>query len=114
MKSEKLNFDDNGYLVPYQQLEVDIDTFKTNFVDAFPNSTRRKWLYENYLRFLYRFQDDVFTYFEQWINGSFISQEQNPKDIDIVTFLAFDIFEKRGNKILDEFWKFSLEDQFID
>jgi len=114
MKTKKLVFDNNGYLQPYQPIEVDLETFKFNFVDSFPNSKRRKWLFDNYLRFLYSFQDDVFTYFEQWINGSFISQKQNPKDIDIVTFLDFKVYEKRGDKVLDRFWKFSLEDQFID
>lgn len=114
MKTQKLNFDKNGYLEPYKPLEIDLDTLKANFVDSFPNSKSREWLFNNYLRFLYRFQDKVFTYFEQWINGSFVSQKENPKDIDLVTFLDYRIYEKRGDKILDEFWKFSLEDENLD
>lgn len=114
MKTEKLSFDKHGYLQPYHPIEVDLDTMKSFFVDAFPKSEKRKVLFDNYLRFLYRFQDDVFTYFEQWINGSFISKKENPKDIDLVTFLDYSIYEKRGDKILDQFWKFSLEGQFLD
>ncbi|MEM1120570.1 MAG: hypothetical protein AAGJ18_08970 [Bacteroidota bacterium] len=114
METRKLTFDKNGYLVPYKMIEVDLATLKFNFVDAFPNSKRRQWLFDNYLRFLYKFQDNVFTYFEQWIDGSFISQKENPKDIDLVTFLDYSIYEKRGEKVLNDFWKFSLEDQYID
>ena len=81
---------------------------------AFPNSTTRKRLFENYLRYIYRFQDEVFPFFEQWINGSFVTQKKNPKDIDLVTFLDYEVYEKRGDKVLDKFWSFSLEDEGID
>ena len=114
MQQKKLIFDKQGYLQPYEPIEVDLATLKFNFVDAFPNSKRRRWLFNNYLRFLYRFQDNVFTFFEQWINGSFTTQEPNPKDIDVVTFLEYQVYEKRGDKVLDKFWKFSLEDQYLD
>lgn len=110
----KITFDENGYLYPYEPIEVDLDILKTNFVDAFPNSESRQWLFNNYLKFLYQFQDEVFTYFEQWIDGSFITQKENPKDIDLVTFLDFEVWETRGEEHLEKFWKFSLEDQCLD
>jgi len=114
MSKTKLIFDKKGYLKPYKVIEVDIDSIKSNFVDAFPNSSTRNYLFENYLRYVYRFQDEVFPFFEQWINGSFVSQKENPKDIDLVTFLDYSVFEKRGDKILDKFWAFSLEEEGID
>lgn len=110
----KLSFDKHGYLFPYDVVEIDLTILKTNFVDAFPNSQTRRWLLNNYLEYIYRFQDEVFPFFEQWINGSFITQKQNPKDIDLVTFLDFEVYEKRGDKRLDKFWAFSLEDKQID
>ena len=81
------SFDQNGNLTPYNQIETDLDALKANFIDAFPTSKTWKILFENYLRFVYRFQDKVFPYFEQWINGSFVNKKENPNDIDIVTFL---------------------------
>lgn len=110
----KLEFDKNGYLKPYQPIEVTLEILQYNFVEVFPNSSPRIELYNNYLRFLYSFQDNVFTFFEQWINGSFTTQNEKPNDIDIVTFLQFDVYEKRGDKVLDQYWKFSLEEQKID
>jgi Family of unknown function (DUF6932) len=111
---KNLTFDENGYLQPYKPIEADLNIFKKYFVDAFPNSERRRLLFDNYLRFLYRFKDEVFPLFEQWINGSFVTQKENPKDIDIVTFLDYKIWERRGAEVLDKFWTFSLEDKFID
>ena len=112
--SKKLIFNEHGHLIPNDIIEIDLSTFKTNFVDNFPNSTTRKQLFENYLRYIYRFQDEVFPFFEQWINGSFVTQKENPNDIDLVTFLDYQVYEKRGDKILDRFWSFSLEEQGID
>ena len=110
----RLQFDDKGYLMPYQPIEVDLETLKSEFVDSFPYSQNRRWLFENYLKFLYRFQDNIFPWFEQWVNGSFISQKNNPKDIDVVTFLDFEVWETRGDESLDPYWTFSLEDEKID
>ena len=114
MLTTHLNFDEYGNLTPYKVIEVDLTTFEAYFVTAFPNSTTRKRLFENYLRYVYRFQDEVFPFFEQWINGSFVTQKENPKDIDLVTFLDYSVYEKRGDKVLDKFWSFSLEDEGID
>ena len=32
----------------------------------------------------------------------------------MVTFLDYEVYEKRGDKVLDKFWSFSLEDEGID
>ena len=114
MLNTTLNFDEFGNLTPYQAIEVDVDTLEAYFVTAFPKSTTRKRLFENYLRYIYRFQDEVFPFFEQYINGSFVTKKENPKDIDIVTFLDYEVYQKRGDKVLDKFWSFSLEDDGID
>lgn len=114
MLTIQLDFDEFGNLTPYEVIETDLATLEAYFVTAFPKSETRKRLFENYLRYIYRFQDEVFPIFEQWINGSFVTQKENPKDIDIVTFLDYEVYEKRGDAILDKFWSFSLEDEGID
>ena len=114
MLRTSLHFDEYGNLKPYESIEVDLATLKAYFVTRFPNSTTRKRLFENYERYLYRFQDKVFPIFEQWINGSFVIQKENPNDIDIITFLDYEVYEKRRDKVLDKFWSFSLEDEGID
>lgn len=109
-----LKFDKNGNLFPYEIIETNLASFQKVFVEAFPDSLTRKKLFENYLRFTYRFQDEIFPFFEQWINGSFVTKKENPNDIDIVTFLDYSVYEKRGDHIIDKFWTFSLENEGID
>ncbi len=80
---------------------------------GFPNSITRKRLFINYLRYLESFKSRVTRNFTQWINGSFISQKENPKDIDLVTFFDFEIYESQ-EPYLDKFWSFSLENEGLD
>jgi len=41
--------------------------------------------------------------FVQWINGSFISNKQNPGDMDFVTLMDFSTFNQHQNAIENEF-----------
>jgi len=109
----ELSFDDNGYLIPYEEIETNLETLKKYFVDAFPNSYTRHLIFNNYEKFIADFQYEIFPHFEQWIGGSFVTKKENPNDIDISTFIDFKIVNLRGKKV-DKFWSFSLEDKLID
>ena len=111
--SRKLKFTDEGYLTPIDGIELDLATFQTTFVDEFPNSQTRHYLFNNYLEYLRLFSRNITPKFEQWINGSFVTQKENPNDIDFVTFIEASIFERR-EKELEAFWSFSLEDEGLD
>lgn len=65
------------------------------------------------MRYIHEFQNRITKNFTQWINGSFISQKENPKDIDFVTFLDHKTYEVQ-EVFLDRFWSFSLEDKGLD
>lgn len=108
-----LQFDENGHLTPYAPIETTLDEFQQVFVDAFPRSTTRKRLFDNYLDWVFDFQRDIFGYFTQWIDGSFVTRKENPNDIDFVTFLDVGIFFKR-EKTLERFWSFNNEDKGLD
>ncbi|MDX2305414.1 MAG: hypothetical protein NW226_21565 [Microscillaceae bacterium] len=109
----ELHFDEQGFLMPYQAIEADLETLEYYFVTQFPNSKTRRRLFVNYLRYNERFRSRVTKRFVQWIDGSFVTQKQNPKDIDMVTFLDYRIFEAQ-EPFLDKFWTFNLEDQGLD
>lgn len=79
-----LTFDSKGLLVPNTIIEASVADLKHYFVDSM----------------------------KQWINGSFVTKTRNPKDIDFVTFIDFDLrmkfyaelrrFEAKGaNDIFD-------------
>jgi len=110
-----LQFDENGHLFPYEAQETTLDEFQAIFVDAFPKSETRKRLFDNYLDWIFDFQRDVYAYFTQWLDGSFVTQKMNPNDLDFVTFLDGRVFEiKEKRKELDRFWSFSNEDKGLD
>jgi hypothetical protein len=109
----KLKFDKNGLLNADEPIKLTLDELAYNFVETFPNSMRRKWLLENYLEFIDNLQQDVFPYFTQWINGSFVTKKQEPKDIDIVTFVDYRIYKSKSIA-MEKFWSFNLEDKGLD
>lgn len=110
-----LQFDQNGYLIPYETHHITLDEFQEVFVDAFPESGTRQRLFDNYLDWIFDFQRDISPYFTQWLNGSYVTQKLNPNDIDFVTFLEGSIFEnKEKHKEMDRFWSFSNEDKGLD
>ena len=80
-----------GFLPPGRHLARVRDVRK-RFVDQFPESVSRSPIFKQWveLRSALRSQG-CFLY--QWLNGSFITDKQNPSDIDIVTFFDGVAFE---------------------
>ena len=110
---QNITFTDEGFIFPNEKINVDLATLKTVFVDNFPNSTTRKTLYDNYLRYIDDFSKQITPNFTQWINGSFVTLKENPNDIDFVTFIDVDIYEK-CNSVIDNFWTISTYDIGLD
>lgn len=109
-----LQFNEFGLLMPYQTpIAIDLATLEHYFVTNFPNSTTRKSIFINYVRYIEEFKKRVTADFVQWLNGSFVTLKENPKDLDLVTFFDYQIFEREGD-YLNRFWTFSLEDKGLD
>ncbi len=96
-----MEFDDYGNLFPYKLIETDIETFERIFVANFKNSDRRKMLFQNYLSYIHDFKNQISENFYQWIDGSFVTSKLNPNDIDIVTFVSAENYEKNSSKLVD-------------
>ncbi len=91
----KFSFDVRGYLVPEGENESDINSMKEGFVVPFNNHSTRKELFKGYVRYNEDLKDLLENQsYEQWIDGSFISQKVNPKDIDLVSFIDYNLVEK--------------------
>ena len=99
----KLNFDQRGNLQPYEKITLTLDEFKDFFVGKFSQNSSRKHIVDNYLRFIDDFSTQVATKFVQWIDGSFVTAEEHPRDIDFVTFISHEIFEAKEKVIHDNF-----------
>ncbi len=113
MSEQKLNFNEQGLLVPDAAISADLDTIEKYFVANFPTSKTRQKLFENLVAFNHQLQNEVFPWYEQWINGSFVTMKEDPNDVDVVTLLDYQVYEARFYK-LEKFFSFSLEEQGID
>ncbi|MGI5064269.1 hypothetical protein E4N95_12465 [Treponema denticola] len=89
-----IEFDTYGNPKPYEFINMTIDDIEYNFLTLFENSLTRKNIFIGYKKYC----DDCILCLgkeiQQWINGSFTTQKENPNDIDIVTLLSFDCDEK--------------------
>jgi len=89
-----LTFDIRGNLVPYEKSELTFDEFASAFVDEIAEEGgRRREIFEDYSSYLQDFRREVAIEFIQWIDGSFISNKRNPRDIDFVTLLDYQVYE---------------------
>lgn len=85
-----IQFDNKGFITPYDVVDTDLNEFEQTFVF---NEHRAK-IFQEYQLFLQSIQNLGISTFYQWINGSFTSMKMNPNDIDVVTFVPFQDFEK--------------------
>ena len=91
-----IEFNKKGYLKRNHKLTF--DEFKTQFVDDFPFYNRRIIFdeFESYVKKL--FSELKEPYLKIWIDGSFVTDELEPNDIDFVVFI-FHIFHEIENKL---------------
>lgn len=97
-----IQFDSNGNLYPPQIIETDFETFKSTFVEGFEGSRTRIGIFEQYIEYLNDLRGLFDAPFYQWIDGSFVTRKINPNDIDLVTFVDFEIYNQ-NEKTIDEY-----------
>lgn len=94
-----IEFDENGFLKPYDIIETDLATIEKIFVEDVPLSSTRKAIFESYLSYNEELRKIIPAGFMQWIDGSFVTKKRNPKDIDIVTFVDFEVYNANEKQI---------------
>ncbi len=95
----ELSFDMRGYLKPSGKNPMSFEAFEALFVKPFEETSSRKSIFEDYRKFLLDFRAQVTTNFTQWINGSFVSNKENPADIDFVTLIDLDVYQRHETTI---------------
>lgn len=84
-----MQFDDNGYLVPYGAITSNLN----EIVQEFCSTEQRVALYETFVGFIAELQKLLGTGFEVWVNGSFTSKKIIPKDIDLLVFVDNEVLK---------------------
>jgi len=108
----ELGFDIRGNLKPYKKIEIEFEEFINYFFDSFENSINRQKIFETYSQYLNDFHKEVTHDFVQWIDGSFVSNKENPRDIDFVNLIDFDIYEKNEQIIEAKFRKYGAKSNY--
>jgi len=105
-----LQFDSRGYLSPYQNIISDIDELE----DVFKTNENRGALFASFLSYTAGLKDILGQDLNIWVDGSFVTKKENPKDIDIVTFVEHDLFERFEDELKDFFYPLSKSKYNID
>lgn len=80
--------------MPNQPIPSSLSEVEAVFVQRV-GTAKRQLLYSNYRQYIAELQRVIGNApFSQWIDGSFSTLEPNPGDIDIVSFINFEIVEK--------------------
>jgi hypothetical protein len=97
-----LHFDEHGFLNPTEPILSDWETVQKTFV----YNPRRERLFEAYINFLIEVKREIPKPFFQWVNGSFVTKKLYPNDIDLVTFLDFEVYESKEAVLNDLRYQF--------
>jgi hypothetical protein len=97
-------FDKSGNLTPAKISDVSLEDFVNFFEKNFKNSVTRKILCENFLQYV----DDLSKIlkedsFEILIDGSFVTNKENPNDIDIVVVILNSTISNIDEGLLSNF-----------
>ncbi|QMW03516.1 DUF6932 family protein [Spirosoma foliorum] len=108
-----LSFTDNGLLTPNEAIEVTTSIFYERFVALFSNSSTRVQLFNEWLKYNKLLRSEIGQDFVQWIDGSFVTLKQNPKDIDLVSFIPYQLYNLHHH-VLDNLWSDKWEREGLD
>lgn len=76
-------------------------------------SQSRANLFQEWTKYNRLVRGEIGQSFIQWVNGSFVTHKLNPKDVDIVSFIPYQLYE-RHQHILDNLWSDRWEQEGID
>ncbi len=82
--------------------------FEQVFVWEFSESTTRQPLFERYRQYNDKLQQLIPAGFSQWVDGSFVSRKLNPRDIDFLTFVDYQLYEQH-EQAFDELRRYRLD-----
>jgi hypothetical protein len=108
-----IQFDEYGHIFPHQIIELTLPEFQAFFVDGLSDQNHRRELFERYLVFVEDLKRAFQVPFIQWVDGSFITRKEFPGDIDVVTFLPYDVVTKKAVSV-QHFIKSAKKAYFVD
>jgi hypothetical protein len=100
----EFQFNQLGNISPNKIIEINWPTLNEVFDENFSNSSTRRQLLTNLEQFILQIENEITGELKIWINGSFISQKINPRDIDAVFWLPHQIAEHKKSILDNQFF----------
>lgn len=107
-----IEFDKNGNIYPYEVKSIDFEPFKHYFVHNFPLNSTRYSIIDQFQNYIIEYQKQVQKNLWLWIDGSFVTQKENPNDIDFVNLIGDDIYTEKLEVITEKFSSKNAEKYF--
>ncbi|MEO6038309.1 MAG: hypothetical protein ABIQ93_07850 [Saprospiraceae bacterium] len=106
-----LTFDEFGHLIADQPIESDLAEVEAVFVF----NEKRRLIFADLLAFLEELTAMGIGDFQVWIDGSFVTKKVNPKDMDCVFFLNYQVFDKNESRLrqIRNDYKLAIDSYFI-
>ncbi len=95
-----LNFDENGFLIPYEAIPASLELLENEFVVKTGNESRRR-LFDKMVKYLTELKALIGEDLVVWVNGSFATRKLNPNDIDLVVFISWRKAEQFSKELKD-------------
>jgi hypothetical protein len=104
-----LNFDHNGYLIPYDVIDIDWSSLEELFVF----SHKRAEILLEFRKFVHEISLFQIKKTAIWIDGSFATMKTSPVDMDLVCFINHQHYDKRQAELKTLRKQFSLLDIYF-
>ncbi len=109
-----LTFNLKGLLTPATIIKSSLDEFESEFAISL-NEGKRTYLFEQYKLYY----NDLKTLCNnlpiiQWIDGSYVTKDKNPSDIDLVFFLDYETAKAKQNELKQFIYPQSLATYGVD
>ena len=109
----EIEFDLRGNLKPYGKIATTLDDFKDCFVVSFTDGNQRRTeIFNDYLKFIQAFKQEITQDFTHWIDGSFVTKKKLPEDIDFVTLIDYKVYEEFETLIENKYRRQAARDAF--
>jgi hypothetical protein len=102
------HFDIRGHLQPEGLIEISLEEFEATFVHQFEDSDSRRPIFDNYCRYTKDLREMIGAGFAQWVDGSFVSNKENPRDIDFITFVDWQVYAQFEQEMDKRFSKWAV------
>lgn len=109
----KIEFDEHGFIKPYKVIELTLSKFGEIFIKNMPETAHRERIFQRLLEYNLLVEKQIGKIQFQYLNGSFTTLKNKPKDIDVVSFISYTDF-LRNEELISTISEAHFDDPDLD